>query len=213
MSFVSFRHFYIVFFFLFFFVEKPIAPLIIVGRYEEDEGSMVGRLGVMQHGLGTGAWLAGDVTVTPAAPLTRLPGGGVGIALSQSDCGGDNDDNGGTTAMPATIMTTNAVAPYAPSSTAWWVDTFPPALSLSHTRIAPRASQVPDFSFRFLSCVFSPSPGDSLTPKICPPAPPVRIPVIFYFMIRLPVRFTTKASCRARCVCACSSTSSGSSSL
>lgn len=97
---------------------------------------MVSRLGVMQHGLGTGAWLDGDVTVTPAAPLSRLASGGVGIVLSGG--GGDNDDNGGTTASPATVVTTNAVAPHAPSSTAWWVDTFPPAHSLSLSCEAPQ---------------------------------------------------------------------------
>ena len=51
-----------------------------------DAVPVASRLGSMQHGLGTGAWLAGDVTATPSAPLVATTGpngvrAGVGVAL------------------------------------------------------------------------------------------------------------------------------------
>ena len=57
-----------------------------VGIYDESSQSQSGithnpvaRLTAMRHGLGTGAWLDGDSVSPPAAPLTKLPGGGVGV--------------------------------------------------------------------------------------------------------------------------------------
>jgi isochorismate synthase/2-succinyl-5-enolpyruvyl-6-hydroxy-3-cyclohexene-1-carboxylate synthase/2-succinyl-6-hydroxy-2,4-cyclohexadiene-1-carboxylate synthase/O-succinylbenzoate synthase len=52
-----------------------------------DENAPVAfKLGAMQHGLGTGAWLDGDVTSPPSAPLVATRGGnGVGVALLPSD--------------------------------------------------------------------------------------------------------------------------------
>jgi isochorismate synthase / 2-succinyl-5-enolpyruvyl-6-hydroxy-3-cyclohexene-1-carboxylate synthase / 2-succinyl-6-hydroxy-2,4-cyclohexadiene-1-carboxylate synthase / o-succinylbenzoate synthase len=60
-----------------------------VGMYDESSQSQSGithnpvaRLSAMRHGLGTGAWLDGDSVTPPAAPLTKLPGGGVGVDLA-----------------------------------------------------------------------------------------------------------------------------------
>ena len=60
-----------------------------VGIYDESSQSQSGithnpvaRLTAMRHGLGTGAWLDGDSVSPPAAPLTKLPGGGVGVDLA-----------------------------------------------------------------------------------------------------------------------------------
>ena len=60
-----------------------------VGIYDESSQSQSGithnpvaRLSAMRHGLGTSAWLDGDSVSPPAAPLAKLPGGGVGVDLA-----------------------------------------------------------------------------------------------------------------------------------
>ena len=60
-----------------------------VGIYDESSQSQSGithnpvaRLTATRHGLGTGAWLDGDSVSPPAAPLAKLPGGGVGVDLA-----------------------------------------------------------------------------------------------------------------------------------
>ena len=59
-----------------------------VGIYDESHTTSgithnpVARLTAMRHGLGTGAWLDGDSVAPPAAPLAKLPGGGVGVDLA-----------------------------------------------------------------------------------------------------------------------------------
>ena len=87
-----------------------------VGMYDESSQSQSGithnpvaRLTAMRHGLGTGAWLDGDSVSPPAAPLTKLPGGGVGVDLASiprdfeiiaglSDTWGSSSSNWGTVA-------------------------------------------------------------------------------------------------------------------
>lgn len=87
-----------------------------VGMYDESSQSQSGithnpvaRLSAMRHGLGTGAWLDGDSVSPPAAPLTKLPGGGVGVDLASiprdfeiiaglSDTWGSSSSNWGTVA-------------------------------------------------------------------------------------------------------------------
>jgi isochorismate synthase/2-succinyl-5-enolpyruvyl-6-hydroxy-3-cyclohexene-1-carboxylate synthase/2-succinyl-6-hydroxy-2,4-cyclohexadiene-1-carboxylate synthase/O-succinylbenzoate synthase len=55
---------------------------------DRDDGLHAGSwLGVMAHGLGTGAWLAGDVMEPPAATLSQLSDGGVGIVLGDTAVG------------------------------------------------------------------------------------------------------------------------------
>jgi isochorismate synthase/2-succinyl-5-enolpyruvyl-6-hydroxy-3-cyclohexene-1-carboxylate synthase/2-succinyl-6-hydroxy-2,4-cyclohexadiene-1-carboxylate synthase/O-succinylbenzoate synthase len=54
--------------------------------FGDENAPVASRLGAMQHGLGTGAWLDGDVTSPPSAPLVATRGGnGVGVALLPSD--------------------------------------------------------------------------------------------------------------------------------
>ena len=48
---------------------------------EDENAPAASRLGAMRHGLGTGAWLDGDVTSPPSAPLVSNNGNGVGVAL------------------------------------------------------------------------------------------------------------------------------------
>jgi isochorismate synthase/2-succinyl-5-enolpyruvyl-6-hydroxy-3-cyclohexene-1-carboxylate synthase/2-succinyl-6-hydroxy-2,4-cyclohexadiene-1-carboxylate synthase/O-succinylbenzoate synthase len=69
---------------------RDTADLPSVSTYDVvfgDENAPVAfKLGAMQHGLGTGAWLDGDVTSPPSAPLVATRGGnGVGVALVPSD--------------------------------------------------------------------------------------------------------------------------------
>ena len=71
-------------------VSSDTADLPSVSAYDVvfgDENAPVAfKLGAMQHGLGTGAWLDGDVTSPPSAPLVATRGGnGVGVALLPSD--------------------------------------------------------------------------------------------------------------------------------
>lgn len=71
-------------------VSSDTADLPSVSAYDVvfgDESAPVAfKLGAMQHGLGTGAWLDGDVTSPPSAPLVATRGGnGVGVALLPSD--------------------------------------------------------------------------------------------------------------------------------
>ena len=72
-------------------------------------GTPVARLAATPHGLGTGAWIDGDVCDPPCAPASRLEGAGVGVALR---------DAGFVAAL------TDAVSPACASATSWGVETF-----------------------------------------------------------------------------------------
>ena len=72
-------------------------------------GTPVARLAATPHGLGTGAWIDGDVCDPPCAPASRLEGAGVGVALH---------DAGFVAAL------TDAVSPACASATSWGVETF-----------------------------------------------------------------------------------------
>ena len=72
----------------------------------DDVVPVASRLGAMQHGLGTGAWLAGDVTAPPSAPLVPTfdrdgVRTGLGVAL-------ETDDDGANAPFVASVVTPEA---------------------------------------------------------------------------------------------------------
>ena len=72
-------------------VAESRSSLVSLDDDTSEPNPVASRLRAMQHGLGTGAWLDGDVTETPIAPIVSIrcdaangnQSGGVGVALSE----------------------------------------------------------------------------------------------------------------------------------
>ena len=120
--------------------------------WEEDESERSPRasLRAMRHGLGTGAWLDGDATIPPAAPLASLPGGGVGVDLG---------------ALPRDLVVTNETAAAkvgGASSAGWGVE--------SRHEVRTRSGA---YSFRVLDSGIPTRPDSDSDAALAPP------PVVF----------------------------------
>ena len=78
-------------------VAESRSSLVSLDDDTNEPNPVASRLRAMQHGLGTGAWLDGDVTETPIAPIVSIrcdaangnQSGGVGVALESDGAFGN----------------------------------------------------------------------------------------------------------------------------